>query len=410
LSADRHLHLSVDEHRTADVVRREVTLRADGESGAISILYEIFDSACGELPVLDGFVLSVLFHCMRRGWSVRVHGDLSESGLRNLHEVQRAWSLWRPEVYRVVDLIPDRVVAERPRSNRTIQAFSCGVDATFTLLSNKYLNRERGGYDVTAGLLVHGFDVAYDNTSDFAKLADKARRTLDQAGVELKLVRTNSRTLNVQSWQNSNTAQLAACLHQFSSHYGRALLGSAEPYDVPSLGVGANPITDNLLSGDLMAVVHDGAGYSRTEKVEAISRFPFFVDQLKVCWEGRSQHENCGVCEKCIRTRLNFAAAGHDAPSCFEGRFEERMLRKLRCSAPIQIVELEGILTYVRRRGLSYPWTAALRRRILLSRLALPLREAIGWAKLRSLARSALHGTRRIATANVATVPNRKEA
>ena len=291
LNAHRQLHLSVDEHRTADAVRRDVTLRADGESGAISIVYEIFDSACGDVPMLDGFVLSVLFHCMRRGLNVRVHGDLSGSGLRNLHEVQRAWSLWRPEAYRVVDLIPDRVVAERPRSNRVIQAFSCREAATSTRLSNKYLNRERGGYDIGTGLLVHGFDVGYDNTSDFVKLANRARRALEHAGVELKLVRTNSRTLNLQSWQNSNTAQLAACLHQFSGHYGRALLGSAEPYDVPSLGVGANPITDTLLSGDLMAVIHDGAGYSRTEKVEAISRFPFFVDHLKVCREGQPARE-----------------------------------------------------------------------------------------------------------------------
>jgi hypothetical protein len=70
------------------------------------------------------------------------------------------------------------VVAERPRSNRVIQAFSLGVDATFTLLSNKYLNREQGGYDVAAALLVHGFDVAYDNASDFAKLAERAGRAL----------------------------------------------------------------------------------------------------------------------------------------------------------------------------------------------------------------------------------------
>ena len=390
-NTNRQLHLSVEERRTADVVRREVMLRADGESGGISILYEIFDPACGELPVLDGFVLSVLFRCMRRGMTVRVHGDLSESGLRNLHEVQHAWSLWRPDLYRRIDVIPDRVVAERPRSNRVIQAFSCGVDATFTLLSNKYLNKERGGYDVAAGLLVHGFDVSYDNTSGFAKLAEIARRALDHAGVELKLVRTNSRELALQSWDNSNTAQLAACLHQFSSHYGRALLGSAEPYDVPSLGVGANPITDNLLSGDLMAVIHD----SRTEKVEAISRFPFYVDHLKVCWQGRNQHENCGACEKCIRTRLNFAAVGHEAPGCFPGRFEPKMLRMLKVSASIQILELEGILTFIRRRQLSYPWVAALQRRILFSRLSMPIERAMRWPQLKALVRSTLQGAHR---------------
>jgi hypothetical protein len=399
LNANRQLHLSVEERRAPDVVRREVRLRADGESGGTSIFYEIFDPSCGELPVLDGFVLPVLFHCMQRGLSVRVHGDLSESGARNLHEVQRAWTLWWPKLYRQIDLIPDNVVAERPRSNKVIQAFSCGVDATFTLLSNKYVNKHRGGYDVAAGMLVHGFDVPNDNAGDFAKLADNARRVLDHAGVELKIIRTNSRELAIQGWLHSHTTQLAACLHQFSSHYGRALVGSAEPYDVPSF-LGGNPVTDNLLGGDLMAVIHDGAGYSRTEKIEAIARFPFYADRLKVCWEGRNKHENCGQCEKCIRTRLNFAAAGHDEPGCFRGPFERKMLRKLRITLPIHIVELEGILTYVRRRGLSYPWVGALRRRILLSRLTMPIARAIGWPQLRARARSLLHGARRAAPAD----------
>jgi hypothetical protein len=391
--------LSVEEHRAADVVRREALLRADGESGGISIYYEIFDSGCGELPVLDGFVQAVLFHCMQRGLDVRVHGNLSESGMRNLHEVQRAWALWWPKLYRQVDFVPDQVVAERPRSNRVIQAFSCGVDATFTLVSNKYLNKQRGGYDVAAGMLVHGFDVPTDNSSDFAKLADNAREALDRAGVELKIIRTNSRELCIQGWLHSHTTQLAACLHQFSSHYGKALVGSAEPYDVPSF-IGGNPVTDNLLSGDLMTVMQDGAGYSRTDKVEALSRFPFYVEHLKVCWQGPNKHENCGGCEKCIRTRLNFAAAGHDEPVCFRGPFEQKMLRKLHVSLPIHIVELEGILTYIRRRGLSYPWVGALRRRILLARLTLPIARAIRWTELKARVRSLLQSARRAAPVN----------
>jgi hypothetical protein len=403
LNANRQLHLSVDERRTADAVRRELTLRADAEAGRISIVYEIFDPSCSELPVLDGFVQSVLFHCMQRGVNLRVHGNLSESGMRNLHEIQRAWTLWWPKLYRQVDLIPDDVVAERPRSNRVIQAFSCGVDATFTLLSNKFLNKHRGGYDIAAGMLVHGFDVPSENVADFAKLADNARRVLDHAGAELKIIRTNSRELAIQGWLNSHTAQLAACLHQFSSQYGKALVGSAEPYDVPAF-VGGNPITDNLLSGDLMTVINDGAGYSRTAKVEALSQFPFYVDHLKVCWQGANKHENCGVCEKCIRTRLNFAAAGHNNPGCFRGPFERKMLRALRISLPIHIVELEGILTYVRRRGLSYPWVGALRRRVLLSRVTMPIERAIGWPELKARARSVLHGARRASPASALLV------
>jgi hypothetical protein len=74
------------------------------------------------------------------------------------------------------------------------------------------------------------------------------------------------------------------------------------------------------------------------------------------------------------------------------------MLRKLRPRAPIYIVELEGILTYIRRRGLSYPWVNALRRRILMSRLAMPIEKALGWPKVRALARSVIHAVLGTAT------------
>ena len=108
---------------------------------------------------MDGPVQSVLLHCMERGRPLRIHGNLSASSLNNLNEFQRAWSMWRPNLYRRIELIPDAVVVERPRSTKTMQAFSGGIDASFTLVSHKYLYKDRGGFDVSAGLLVHGFDV-----------------------------------------------------------------------------------------------------------------------------------------------------------------------------------------------------------------------------------------------------------
>jgi 7-cyano-7-deazaguanine synthase in queuosine biosynthesis len=350
--------------------------------------------AATELAVVDGLVLPVLFHCMQQNRPVRIHGNLSETGIRNLHEIQRAWACWKPGRYHQVDLTPDAVVAATPQSKQVIQAFSGGVDATFSLISNKFLHKNRGGFNIAAGLLVHGFDVPYTDMRGFESLSNRARAALDHAGVELKIIRTNSRSLNIQSWMDSNTAQLAACLHQFAQNYGRALIGSAEPYDVSSLGVGANPITDPLLSGDLMSIVHDGAGYSRTEKIAAIAEFPFYVDRLHVCWEGDDPSKNCGRCTKCLRTRLNFAAIGLNDPSCFQGSFNKRLLRKLRPSKSIDVVELEGVLTYLRRRHLSYPWASALRRRILLARLAIPIKKTVRWNGLRELARALLRALR----------------
>jgi hypothetical protein len=395
MSSAREIHLSVEEQRTPDSICREVILRANSGPATVRVRYEIYDTSIGDLAVLDGLVQGVLLHCMRRGLPLRIHGSLSSSAVHNLQEFQRAWSMWKPQVYRHIDLIPDAVVAERPRSDRTIQAFSGGVDATFTLISNKFLNKERGGYDISAALLVHGFDIGYNDAEGFAKHADRVRETLGHVGVELKIVRTNSMLLRLQDWLDSVPLQLTACLHQFSNHYGTALVSSAEPYDALCLPLGSNPITDHLLSGDLQTIVHYGAGCSRTQKVEAIAAFPFFADRLQVCWEGGSAHENCGRCEKCLRTRLNFAAVGNNEPGCFRGAFEAKMLRKLRAKSPIQIAELRGIVTYVRRRRLSYPWINPLCRRIMLAALAIPIRRATRWPALKVWLRSAFRPLRR---------------
>lgn len=403
MNGDRQLHLDVSQYSTADCIRREVKLKADGETDSVSILYEIFDTGIGDLPVLDGFVQGVLLHCMKRGLPLRVHGSLSDSALYNLHEFQRVWTLWKPNVYRHIDLIPDAVEAIRTKSNKVIQAFSGGVDANFTLVSNKSLHKAQGGLEIGAALLVHGFDVAYDNVADFKKLQTRVKKTLDTFGVDIKIIRTNSKALNLQSWMDSNSAQLAACLHQFSNQYGVALIGSGEPYDALALPTGSNPFTDPMLSGNFMRVIHDGASFSRTEKVAALCKFPIVIDQLKVCWEGAAQHDNCGRCEKCLRTRLNFAAAGENEPSCFPGPFHAKMLRRLRAKTRLQVIELETILTYVKRRGLSYPWLNALRRRILWSRIAIPVEKALAIRQIKAALRKALRPARSTVLAAQAT-------
>jgi hypothetical protein len=390
----RQLHFDMRERRTADSIRRELTLTADGEPDRIVVEHEIFDTAVGDLTVLDGPVQSVLLHCMNRGRPLRIHGNLSASSLYNLNEFQRAWSLWRPQLYRRIDLIPDAVVVERPRSTRTLQAFSGGIDASFTLVSHKYLYKDRGGFDVSAGLLVHGFDVPYDNTSGFARLVERVKKTLDRAGVEVKLMRTNSKVLGIQGWEDSSALQLSACVHQFSNHYGRTLLGSTDPYDAMVIPWGSNVITDHLLSGDMMTIVHDGAGYSRTEKAEVLQGFPFVVEGLKVCWEGRDPEKNCGRCEKCLRTRLNFAASGCNDPPCFSGPFEKKMLSELVAQSTAHVAELESIVSFVQRRRLSYPWLNALRRRIWLSRMAIPLKAAVRWDDVRARLRATRNSLR----------------
>ena len=117
-----------------------------------------------------------------------------------------------------------------------------------------------------------------------------------------------------------------------------------------------------------MAIVHDGAGFSRTEKVALIATDALASKTIKVCWEGKDTYENCGVCEKCIRTRLNFAAVGITNPECFDDRLTVAHIRSLKAHQPTQLNELRLILEYAKKRNIAEPWNKALKAKLRRAR------------------------------------------
>jgi hypothetical protein len=356
-------HLEVREVPLGGGVRREARLRVDGRSEHICWHYDIIGGEVGHISVLDGYVHSILFFALKLGLPLRVHGGLTETALYNLDEFIRAWAQWRPDLYRYFEIYPDEIVAAaRIPMRRAIATFSGGVDANFTLVRNKS-RMGRGGHDIKSVLMIHGFDVDYDNDAAFHQLISRVQPTFDEFEVDLKIIKTSSKFID-QDWEDSFGAQLSGCLHQFSNAYDTALIASSEPYTALVYPLGSTPITDRLFSGGFMNIVHDGAQFTRTEKVEFLVNFPSVVNRLKVCWEGSVQHENCGVCEKCVRTRLNFMAVGKRDPGCFADPFQPGHIGKLKVRNAFQIGELRTLLAYAKGHDITDPWVDMLSQRI----------------------------------------------
>ncbi len=104
---------------------------------------------------------------------------------------------------------------------------------------------------------------------------------------------------------------MAAILHLFSDRAGSIVQASDTTYGHIDIPWGSNPITSPLLSSSRMRVAQPGGGVTRTQKVEAIGGLTSVREHLRVCWEGDRLGRNCGRCEKCVRTKVNFLAAGH---------------------------------------------------------------------------------------------------
>ena len=361
------MHMNVISANNADKTTRTTRLTEDGSANAIEVVYA-FDRIIPWTPEtpLDAHVLGILLYAASKGQPLYVHGTLTRTAMRNLEELLCIWCLWKPAIYKHIQIIPDAVIDANNATlpNNAIAAFSGGVDASFTALRHAKTLPEALRYPLTSLLMVHGFDVRQEQQQAFTQLTERVKPLITELGLELRTIRTNSKELGLQDWHDSFAIELAACLHMYSHEFRYGLIGSSEPYNTMVFPWGSTPVTDRLMTGDLMAIIHDGAGYSRTDKVAELAKHPTACKVLKVCWEGADGSENCGHCEKCTRTRLNFLAAGHATPACFTGPLDLKAMQNITIRNSIQLAELSSIVTYAESHNTTGHWLPKLKTQI----------------------------------------------
>jgi hypothetical protein len=351
------MRLSVLQEQRAEGTRRTLHLTETTDGRPLEIHFDFIDESFPQPMVLDGFINAVIFYAMGSRQDIRVDGPMSRSALLNLATFQEAWCRWKPGVYRPVRIEPLSIVDDPPRARaESIAAFSGGADAIFTAL--RHANDE---YALQSVMLVHGFDVPTDRADQFSRLLERVRPLLQRLNLRPRVVRTNIAELRLQNWFDSFLAMISCCLHSYSHEFRFGLAGGGEPYDALVLPWGQNPCTDYLLSGDGFSIVHDGAGFSRTEKIATIAKDPMATQALKVCWEATDLSTNCGTCEKCVRTRLNFKAVGIDSPACFAGELTRDQVRRIPFGNNSQRAAWREILDYAASHGLRGEWLEAMK-------------------------------------------------
>lgn len=326
-----------------------------------------------EPQTLDGYVFGILFLAMRGGAErLDIRGPVSSVARRNAQYFGEAWQCWLPDDYRPVEIVAERVVTRTDQATTfgvddrraCIAAFSGGADSTFSILRHASGELGLASCPMRDLVMVHGFDVGLANERHFGELIERTDDFVKHVGAELHVVRTNLKEASGQDWEHSFAAQLACVLHQFSGRFQSGLVASGPPYSDPLKAWGSTPGTDFLLSGDFFEIVHDGAGFTRSEKIEAIARDPFAIRSLKVCWEGENQGRNCGVCEKCVRTQLDFLAVGIPRPECFETPLKRNDIRSLTPRNIQQFRFLTGIVEFADSRGVEGEWLTLLKQRV----------------------------------------------
>ena len=230
----------------------------------------------------------------------------------NLHELMRVWKCWYPEL-KPVPIEAEIQEQQTGRSTGTTAAFfSGGVDAWFTALTHNGEASGPVGDRIDDLLCVWGLDIHLENPGEFRELRDALVRASSGLGAEFVEVATNlqqTRWFTKAEWGTvAHGSVLASIGHALSGRYSRLLIPSTHRYDDP-VPWGSHPLTDPLLSSSRTKVVHDGAGFSRVEKTEALLKSEAALKSLQVCWDTRS-YRNCGACSKCYRTMTTLYLLG----------------------------------------------------------------------------------------------------
>jgi hypothetical protein len=277
----------------------EARATIEGGGGKFELVYRVSRGPISESS--SPFLVASLLPAMRMGQPLRVEGRVSPRLQASVPAIEKVFSGWfdRTEPIEV-----DAEPSPEPNVDGAACFFSGGVDSFYSVLS--HLD------EITGLVFVHGFDVQPRHLELRTRIASSLRAAAARLGKPIIEVETNIHTFSdrfalwSEEYHGSALASVALLL---SPQFGRFFIPSSFPprYSAPW---GSHKDLDPLWSTEATEVIHDGGNATRVDKARLVATSEVALESLRVCWENRGGNYNCGRCEKCIRTMVNFEVVG----------------------------------------------------------------------------------------------------
>ena len=322
--------------------------RLDVVGGPQDLFYEIEGL---DLPPIEnwGFcVWQMLAWAMRRGASIHVAGPVDEGTIASAQQFTRIWELWNARRFRFVKVTSDAAAPTPKVDRRTdLVMFSGGLDSTDMLL--RIGRRPNPGVALT----VRGFDYG-QVASGFEALLAKTRPFLADLNYHQTVMRTNA--FLVAYGDHSWGLRLMGAAAVLSPLFKEGVFAAdfTIEQDMAVHPYGNNYVTDRFLRSSDFALTPLNNNISRAGKVGNVAAHPFALNSLTFCnnYGTKSRREaalNCGVCGKCSRLKLIFAAETGSIPNIFADMSLD--LERLSVKSRIETAVFMDVYQRARERG-----------------------------------------------------------
>lgn len=321
----------------------------------------IYDLQGKTLPQLNDYSFAVwhaLPFAMRTQQKITIDGPVDPIVLENAERVMRAWELWSPSEFGLVEIKASSLDVPQATSLPPITFYSGGIDSTDMLLRS---GKQQETADVVT---VQGMDYHYgEGDLHFKRLVESTQPLLDSLNYRRIILRTNAS--EVASGYHAWGLALAGHAFLLSGMYGRANLAADYTWvqDMVSHPWGLNHVTNRLFKGTHFSVAMQCESVSRTEKVAEIAKSNIAIKATSFCKRRDVRPRNCGQCSKCIRTKAMFAVMCGEQPDIFIDRtFGEREINSIDLRARVERAFFTDLYQHARDKGMLQAYPAIERR------------------------------------------------
>jgi 7-cyano-7-deazaguanine synthase in queuosine biosynthesis len=287
---------------------------------------------------------------MQRRQSLHIAAAVDSQVLENARKLMQVWEIWLPETFRSVDLSADAEPPDPIRADRTdarLFFYSGGVDSTHMLVQPGVLTA--GSHAVT----IHGIDYKPDAHQAFADFMTKTTPLTERLALRRIIVRTNLGQITRNLALNHGFC-LAGTGFLFRELFTSCHLAHDYTHAQSMLAFpwGTNYVTNAYFRGTDYKLTSMDADISRTQKVGFLATKPELLETITFCVNPSTRPENCGRCDKCVRTKAMFIVEHGSVPPIFmDSHFERHHTRSLNFNSRKEVAFFTELFARARAKG-----------------------------------------------------------
>lgn len=263
----------------------------------------------------DAFVIAVLNYAMRNHHDIVSEAPLTEDLYYNIDKyLVDAIAQYNSDFYR--PQITAEVASEPlPCAGAVGTGISCGVDSLHALACQTSMKFKKHNITHLTFNNVGSHGEGERAEKLYHARLERPRRFAEEYGFEFVASDSNLQNVVEQNHFKSHTYSsmfAVYCLQKLYSVYYYASSGykyhEFRLYDIPGSSCGSYEMLSlPLLSTHNLRIYSEGEGMSRMTKLKSVVKYAPSYKYLNVCLD---DGDNCGKCEKCVRTLLGLDALG----------------------------------------------------------------------------------------------------